>query len=86
MEKLTCGSCGNLARDGQSILRLQKPADVIIKADSPGSYQAVIEEQPGGNRIILRRQIPGSHAQGRTLLRTSRVISRAGTELTVGLR
>ena len=54
IDKLACGRCGTLSRDGQPILSLQTPADIVLHRSADG-YTAVIEGAPDSNRITLRR-------------------------------
>ena len=54
IEKLACGSCSSLSRDGVEILRLQTPADIVILKTGAGSYDAVIAGAEGSNNIQLR--------------------------------
>jgi hypothetical protein len=55
IEKLACGACGALSRDGHRILKLQRAADLVLIRDSAGAYNAVVEGQPGSNAITLER-------------------------------
>jgi hypothetical protein len=55
LEKLACGGCGGIARDGHPMLELQKPADLVLTRNPSGSYEAVIEGNENANGITLRR-------------------------------
>jgi len=54
IQKLACGECGTLARDGHEVLRLRNPADIVVTRDSAGAYGAVVEGRDGSNSIALR--------------------------------
>jgi hypothetical protein len=51
MEKLACGQCGPLMRDGREVLSLKTPADLVLRSNSSGRYAAVIVGEPGSNAI-----------------------------------
>lgn len=55
IEKLACGGCGGIVRDGQRLLEMRKPADLVLMSDRSGAYQAVIEGHEGENALTLRR-------------------------------
>ncbi|WP_263367405.1 hypothetical protein [Edaphobacter bradus] len=54
IEKLACGQCGPLSRDGREILRLQKPADLFIRNDV-GGYRAVVVGDQGSNSVHMTK-------------------------------
>lgn len=54
IEKLACGQCGPLFRDGHEILRMRKPADMLLRNDVHG-YHAVVVGGPGSNAVQLAR-------------------------------
>jgi len=54
IEKLACGECGALKRDGREVLRLRKPADLVLLRNSAGAYEAVVTGSEGGNGVKLR--------------------------------
>lgn len=54
IEKLACGECGALSRDGHPALELQHPADFVLTRSSTGTYDAVVEGHEGRNAITLR--------------------------------
>ena len=45
VEKLACGQCGPLSRDGQEILQLEKPADLLLRSDGHGYHAVVVGDQ-----------------------------------------
>ena len=55
IEKLACGECGNLSRDGRQLLSLKTPADLVVLSDGKGGYTAVLSGAPGTNAIHLKR-------------------------------
>jgi hypothetical protein len=55
IEKLACGGCSMLLRDGRPILSLQTPADIVVHRAPSGSYSAVIAGAAGSNRVELWR-------------------------------
>ena len=55
VEKLACGSCAALARDGNEMLRLRNPADLVLMRNSAGAYDAVVAGREKSNGVTLRR-------------------------------
>jgi hypothetical protein len=55
IEKLACGECGTLSRDGQPVLSLKTPADLVVLSDGKGGYNAVVSGVPGSNSIQITR-------------------------------
>lgn len=55
LEKLACGECRPLSRDGREILSLHTPADVVLKHNASGQYDAVVQGKPSSNSITLQR-------------------------------
>ena len=55
MEKLACGECGTLSRDGRQVLSLKTPADLVVLSDGKGGYNAVVSGAPGSNSIQITR-------------------------------
>ena len=53
LEKLACGDCSTLMRDGHEILRLEHPADLVLKSDEKRGYTAIVSGKPGTNAIHL---------------------------------
>jgi hypothetical protein len=54
VEKLACGQCGPLLRDGREVLRLEKPSDLVLINDSKGGgYSAVVSGAPGSNSVRI---------------------------------
>jgi hypothetical protein len=53
VEKLTCGQCGPLSRDGHEVLQLQKPSDLVLVRDGKGGYTAVVAGLPGSNSVRI---------------------------------
>ena len=55
IEKLACGECGTLLRDGHEVLQLEKPADLTLVEDGKGGYVAVAGGKPGSNSVRILR-------------------------------
>src|SRR5580704_13061665 len=55
IQKLACGECGILSRDGLQLLSLKSPADLVVLSDGKGGYNAVVSGAPGSNAIHLKR-------------------------------
>jgi len=55
IEKLACGACGTLSRDGQQVMSLKVPADLVVLGDGKGGYNAVVSGAPGSNALHLKR-------------------------------
>jgi hypothetical protein len=55
IEKLACGACSSLSRDGKPVLRLAKPADLVLTLNAAGIYEGVVEGLKGSNRVHLYR-------------------------------
>jgi len=53
LEKLACGDCNALMRDGREILRLDHPVDLVLRSDGKGGYTAIVSGEPGSNAIHL---------------------------------
>lgn len=53
IEKLACGECGVLSRDGHRLLSLARPADVVLMRHSQNIYSAIVRGAPGSNSIQL---------------------------------
>ena len=54
IEKLACGQCGPLLRDGHEVLRLEKPSDLVLINDGKGDgYSAVVSGAPGSNSVRI---------------------------------
>jgi hypothetical protein len=53
IEKLACGACSSLDRDGKPALRLANSADLILTRSATGAYDAVIEGSEGSNKVEL---------------------------------
>jgi hypothetical protein len=51
LEKLACGYCGGLLRDGHEILQLNKPTDLLLTSDGKGNYTAVVSGTTGSNEV-----------------------------------
>lgn len=51
IEKLACGHCGPLLRDGREVLILKKPADLLLKHYGNHRYEAILTGDPGSNAI-----------------------------------
>jgi len=55
VEKLACGGCSRLQRDGRNILTLQHATDLVLLRRADGSYHAVLEAKDGSDRITLTK-------------------------------
>jgi hypothetical protein len=55
IEKLACGNCSTLLRDGQIVAVLRRRADVVLRRTNGDSYEAVIGGPEGSNAVTLRR-------------------------------
>ena len=55
IEKLACGECRPLRRDGREVLSLRTPADLVLKRSDKVQYNAVVQGTPGSNAITLQR-------------------------------
>ena len=55
IEKLACGHCSALSRDGHVVLGLQNAADIVLRRSATGGYEAVVEGHEGSNAVMLRR-------------------------------
>ncbi len=55
IEKLACGACSSLSRDGKPVLWLAKSADVVLTRGANGVYNAVVEGSQGSNDIHIYR-------------------------------
>jgi len=53
IEKLACGACSSLDRDGKPALRLAGSADLILTRSATGDYEAVVEGPEGSNKVEL---------------------------------
>jgi hypothetical protein len=55
IEKLACGSCSTLARDGHIVAALRRRADIVLRRTGPDSYDAVIDGREGSNAVTIHR-------------------------------
>jgi len=53
IQKLACGACSSVDRDGKPALRLAHSADLILTRSTAGTYEAVIEGPEGRNKVEL---------------------------------
>lgn len=53
VEKLACGGCGPLSRDGHLLLALRKPASLVLTRDAQQNYHGVIEGDSRSNALDL---------------------------------
>ena len=53
IQKLACGDCSSLSRDGHEVLSLRAPADIVLSLNSAGTYEAAVEGDEGSNTITL---------------------------------
>jgi hypothetical protein len=54
IEKLACGGCSALSRDGHVVLGLRNAADIVLRKTA-GGYDAVVEGHEGSNTVALSR-------------------------------
>lgn len=55
IQKLACGGCSTLSRDGRVVLGLRNRADLLLRRTGSSSYDAVVKGQEASNAITLRR-------------------------------
>ncbi|HEY5329352.1 MAG TPA: hypothetical protein VIJ79_05680 [Acidobacteriaceae bacterium] len=55
IEKVACGGCSALSRDGHVVLGLRNAADIVLHRTAAGSYDAVAEGHEGSNAVTLHR-------------------------------
>lgn len=55
VEKLACGDCSTLERDGKAVLMLKHPTDLVLLRRPDGAYHALLEGKPGSNAITLQQ-------------------------------
>jgi hypothetical protein len=55
IQKLACGGCDRISRDGHEVLHLRNPADIVLLRNSAGGYDAVVEGREGSNSITFKR-------------------------------
>jgi hypothetical protein len=60
VEKLACGECSTLERDGKTVLTLKHPADVVLWRRPDGGYRVLLEGEPGSNAVGLDTERSGS--------------------------
>ena len=56
IEKLACGACSVLNRDGKPALRLARPADIVLTRGDNGAYSAVVVGPQGSNKVEISRR------------------------------
>lgn len=54
IEKLACGGCSSILRDGREVLRLKSAANIVLTRGSAGRYDAVVAGSEGSNSVALR--------------------------------
>ena len=55
IEKMACGQCSSVMRDGKAVVTLEKAADVVLHAGSGGGYRAVVVGPAGSNWVTVAR-------------------------------
>lgn len=55
LQKLACGGCGPLSRDGHIVFSLRSPADVVLNQSPGRGYEALIQGHDGSNAITLEK-------------------------------
>ncbi|HZL28917.1 MAG TPA: hypothetical protein VFC39_20495 [Acidobacteriaceae bacterium] len=55
IEKVACGGCSALSRDGHVVLGLRNAADIVLHRTAAGGYDAVAEGHEGSNAVTLHR-------------------------------
>lgn len=53
IEKLACGACSLLNRDGKPALTLARSADLVLTRNVNGTYEALVEGPQGSNEVQL---------------------------------
>lgn len=53
LEKLACGECSSVSRDGKPIFSLAHPADVVLIKTSANSFQVSIQGKEGDNKVSV---------------------------------
>lgn len=53
LEKVACGACSELRRDGRLVVKLKHPADLVLKREADGSYAAVLGGAEGSNAVTM---------------------------------
>ena len=55
IEKLACGGCSALQRDGSTVLTLRSGADIVLRSTGNAAYEAIVRGEKDSNVIDLRR-------------------------------
>jgi len=53
IEKLACGDCSSLMRDGREVLYMKTPADLVLFNKGPAGYSAIVAGTPGSNDVRI---------------------------------
>jgi hypothetical protein len=53
VEKLACGDCNSVLRDGRKILYLERPADLVFTRNGDGGYNAIVAGTPGSTSVHM---------------------------------
>ena len=53
IEKLACGDCSSLMRDGREVLYMKTPADLVLFNRGPAGYSAIVAGLPGSNDVHI---------------------------------
>lgn len=55
IEKLACGECSALSRDGHEVVHLRTASDLVLTRGADGAYDAVVEGKPGSHAVVVNR-------------------------------
>jgi hypothetical protein len=55
IEKMACGQCSTVMRDGRAVVTLKQAADVVLHAGPDGGYRAVVVGPAGSNGVTVER-------------------------------
>ena len=55
IEKLACGACAGLSRDGREVLNLKTPADIVVRRGAKGDYDAVVAGSAANQAVWLAK-------------------------------
>jgi hypothetical protein len=53
IEKLACGYCSSVMRDGREVLHLKTPADLVLFNSGSAGYSAIVAGAPGSNNVHI---------------------------------
>jgi hypothetical protein len=53
IEKLACGDCSSLLRDGREVLHMNTPADLVLFRRGAAGYRAIVAGAQGSNGVHI---------------------------------